>query len=155
MKTTIKYLVLLISISANAQLEQETTTYSYDNLNRLVQVVFNDNSKHDYVYDDLGNRTQLNITDSTLGIDSEVLQNTITVYPNPTESFLNVKLPDSFTSKNTSIQLYDVNGRLIVNNKPTIIDNQITINVNNLSKGVYLIHLITDNQKWSKLFIKK
>jgi|TARA_B110000495_G_C22559263_1_gene337599 YD repeat-containing protein len=153
MKTTIKYLLILISISANAQLEQKTTDYSYDNLNRLVQVVFNDNSTHNYVYDDIGNRTQLNI--ETLSIDTETLTNTITVYPNPTDSFLNIKLPDSFTSKSTYIQIYDVNGRLIVDNKPTIIDNQITINVNSLSNGVYLIHLITDSQKWSKLFIKK
>ena len=153
MKTTIKYLLILISISANAQLEQKTTDYSYDNLNRLVQVVFNDNSTHNYVYDDIGNRTQLNI--ETLSIDTETLTNTITVYPNPTDNFLNIKLPDSFTSKSTYIQIYDVNGRLIVDNKPTIIDNQITINVNSLSNGVYLIHLITDSQKWSKLFIKK
>ena len=155
MKTTIKYLLLLIGITANAQLQQETTTYSYDNLNRLVQVVFNDDSTHDYVYDDIGNRTQLNITDVTLGIDSETLQNPIIVYPNPTDSFLNIKLPDSFISQNLTIQLYDVNGRLVANSKPTITDNQITINVNTLSNGVYLLHLNNNNQKWSKLFIKK
>ncbi len=153
MKTTIKYLILLFSISVNAQLEEETTTYSYDNLNRLVQVVFNDDSTHNYVYDDLGNRTQLNI--QTLSIDEETLRNTITVYPNPTDSLLNIQLPDSFNHENTIIQLYDINGRLIVDNKPTITNSQITINVDALSNGVYLLYLKTDNQKWSKLFIKK
>ena len=56
MKTTIKYLILLISISANAQLEQKTTNYSYDNLNRLVQVVFHNGIVYEYQYDNLGNR---------------------------------------------------------------------------------------------------
>ena len=59
-----------MSISANAQLQQETTNYSYGNLNRLVQVVFNDGSTKNYVYDDLGNRTQLNI--QTLSIDKKL-----------------------------------------------------------------------------------
>ena len=110
-----KYLLILISITANAQLEQETTTYSYDNLNRLVQVVFNDGSTHNYVYDDIGNRTQLNI--ETLSIDAEILKTPIIVYPNPTDSFLNIKFPTEFNSKDIAIELYDINGRLVTNNK--------------------------------------
>ncbi len=153
MKTTIKYLILFIGISAYAQLEEAETNYNYDNLNRLVQVVFNDGSTNDYVYDDLGNRTQLNIT--TLSINEETLQNPIIVYPNPTDSFLNIKLSVSYKSENTIIKLYDINGRLITHSKPTIQNDQIAIDVNALSNGVYLLHLKADNQKWSKLFIKK
>jgi len=153
MKTTIKYLILLIGITANAQLQQETTNYSYDNLNRLVQVVFNNGSTHDYVYDDIGNRTQLNI--QTLSIDEEVLKNTITVYPNPTSNFLNIKLPQTILGKNLVIELYDINGQLITDKKPKIKNNLLIINVNSLSNGVYLLHLKNGNQKWSKLFIKK
>jgi len=149
----IKYLLLLISITTNAQLQQETTTYSYDNLNRLVQVVFNDGSTNDYVYDDIGNRTQLNI--ETLSIDTETLITPIIVYPNPTESYLNIKFPIEFNSKNIVIELYDVNGRLVTDNKSKIQDNHINIDVNSLSNGVYLLHLKSRNKKWSKLFIKK
>lgn len=155
MKTTIKYIILLICATGFAQLEQETTTYSYDNLNRLVQVVFNDNSTKNYIYDDIGNRTQLNITDSTLGVDSKVLQNPIIVYPNPTDNVLNIKFPVVFDNKKIIIELYDVNGRLITDNKSKIENNHITINVNALPNGVYLLHLKSDNSKWSKLFIKK
>ena len=153
MKTTIKYLIILIGITANAQLQQETTNYSYDNLNRLVQVVFNDGSTKNYVYDDLGNRTQLNI--QTLSIDSETLSNPIIMYPNPTDDALNVKLPQSILGKNLIIKLYDINGQLITDKKPKIENNLLIINVNSLSNGVYLLHLKNDKQKWSKLFIKK
>ena len=142
-----------MSISANAQLQQETTNYSYGNLNRLVQVVFNDGSTKNYVYDDLGNRTQLNI--QTLSIDSETLSNPIIMYPNPTDDALNVKLPQTILGKNLIIKLYDINGQLITDKKPKIENNLLIINVNSLSNGVYLLHLKNDKQKWSKLFIKK
>lgn len=153
MKTTIKYLLLLISISVNAQLEQETTTYSYDNLNRLVQVVFNDGSTNSYVYDDIGNRTQINI--ETLSIDVETLKTPIILYPNPTESFLNIKFPMEFNSKDITIELYDINGRLVSDDKSIVQENHVNIDVNALSNGVYLLHLKSDDRKWSKLFIKK
>ena len=142
-----------MSISANAQLQQETTNYSYGNLNRLVQVVFNDGSTKNYVYDDLGNRTQLNI--QTLSIDSETLSNPIIMYPNPTDDALNVKLPQTILGKNLIIKLYDINGQLITDKKPKIENNLLIINVNSLTNGVYLLHLKNDTNKWSKLFIKK
>ncbi|CAL2093139.1 conserved protein of unknown function precursor containing a T9SS type A C-terminal secretion signal [Tenacibaculum sp. 190524A02b] len=153
MKTTIKYLIFLISITVNAQLEKQEKTCSYDNLNRLVKVVFNGKTEKKYVYDDLGNRIALNI--KTLHIDTETLKNTITVYPNPTDSFLNVKLPESIIDNKTIIKLYDVNGRLIHNHQTTIKDNSANINVEELSSGVYLLHLVNGSTKYSKLFIKK
>ena len=153
MKTTIKYLLLFISISIYAQ-DQVETTYSYDNLNRLVKVVFNDGTKEkNYVYDDLGNRIALNIT--TLSINAETLKNSITVYPNPTGHFLNIQLPQTILGKKISITLYDINGKQIKNSKIEVKDNSALINVENLSKGVYLLHLINEDKKWSQLFIKK
>lgn len=152
MKKIIKYLIFLIGITANAQLVQETT-YSYDNLNRLVKVVFNAEKEKNYVYDDLGNRIKLNIT--TLNINAETLKKTISVYPNPTNSFLNIQLPQTILGNNISIILYDINGKQIKNSKIKIKDNSAFIEVENLSKGVYLLHLINEDKKWSQLFIKK
>ncbi|UAN00130.1 T9SS type A sorting domain-containing protein [Polaribacter litorisediminis] len=34
-------------------------------------------------------------------------------------------------------------------------DNSAMINVENLSKGVYLLHIENEDKKWSQLFIKK
>ncbi|WP_299223127.1 T9SS type A sorting domain-containing protein [uncultured Psychroserpens sp.] len=153
MKTKIKYLLILFGISANAQLQQETTTYSYDNLNRLVQVVFNDGSTHDYVYDNLGNRTQLNI--ETLSLDEEVLKNRIIVYPNPTNKILNIQMPTELVSNQLEIQLFDVDGKMILDHNAQIVENSISIDVSRFLSGIYLIHIKSDNKQWSKLFIKK
>ena len=154
MKTTIKYILLLIGITANAQLVQETTTYSYDYLNRLVQVVFDDGSTHNYVYDNLGNRIQLNT--QTLDIDSVTLQNAITVYPNPTKEILNIKVPESIIiNEDLTITLYDINGKIINQVKPKIIDHNLFIRVSELSIGTYIVHLKNGNNQWSQIVIKK
>ncbi|WP_026776315.1 T9SS type A sorting domain-containing protein [Polaribacter sp. Hel_I_88] len=152
MKIKIKYLFLLICISAYTQGIVETT-YEYDNLNRLVKVVFTGEKEKNYVYDDLGNRIVLNIT--TLSIDAEILKNTITVYPNPTDSFLNIQLPQTILGENISIVLYDINGKQIKKSEIKVKDNSAMINVENLSKGVYLLHIKNEDKKWSQLFIKK
>jgi YD repeat-containing protein len=152
MKKTITYIIFFFSITIYAQ-ETATTDYEYDNLNRLIKVVFNGDKEKNYVYDDLGNRIGLSI--ETLSISSETLKNTITVYPNPTDSFLTIKLPENLTNKNVVIKLYDINGKVITNHNTEIKENSALLDVKKLSKGVYLLHLISNNKNWSQIFIKK
>lgn len=156
MKKTITYITLLIGITSYAQLDQIETTYSYDNLNRLVQVVSNGESQNftrSYTYDDIGNR--LSIDAEALGIDAEVLKNTITIYPNPTDQFLNLQLPEGVAINDTRIELYDISGRLIDSPNPTIEVRNMRMNVTGLSDGVYLIRVNNRDQQWTQLFIKK
>lgn len=58
MRNIIRYIVLLTGITGYAQLETINTSYEYDNLNRLVQVVSNNDEgfENNYEYDNLGNR---------------------------------------------------------------------------------------------------
>jgi len=156
MKTTITYITLLIGITGYAQLDQIETIYSYDNLNRLVQVVSNGETNgftRSYTYDDIGNR--LSIDAEVLGIDDEVLKNMITVYPNPADQFLNIQLPQNIISSETTIELYDVSGRVIDSPNPIIQSHTMTMNVNSLSDGVYLIKVNNGSEQWAQLFIKK
>lgn len=153
MKTIIKYLLFLISITVNAQLVEETTIYSYDNLNRLVKVVFNDGDTKEYVYDNLGNRLQINM--ETLSIDSETLKNTITVYPNPTNQFININLPETIINQKVEIIIYDINGRELKTNKQQIESTTFSLDVSAFSNGVYLLRILNGDKKWSQLFIKK
>lgn len=156
MKKTITYITLLIGITSYAQLDQIETLYSYDNLNRLVQIVSNGESQNftrSYAYDDIGNR--LSIDAEVLGIDDEVLKNTITIYPNPTDQFLNLQLPEGIISSNTKVELYDISGRLIGSPNPIIEGQKMKMHVNGLSDGVYLIRVNNGEEQWSQLFIKK
>lgn len=155
MKTTIKYLLILFTIAAHAQLEQITTTYSYDNLNRLVQVVFDDGTTKNYVYDDLGNRIQLDIDTSSLSIDEASLKNAITLYPNPTSNEVTITLPHTFKDKEVQVRVFDMSGKLIISEHSEVQDQSILTHVGSLSHGVYLIRLSGNKQQWSKIIIKK
>lgn len=64
MKLILIVLFVFVTFSAQAQLEQTETSYQYDNLNRLIQVIYNDGTEVNYTYDDLGNRLTLNIEEN-------------------------------------------------------------------------------------------
>jgi len=149
----IQYILFLISVSTYAQLEQIQTQYEYDNLNRLVKVIFNDGIEKNYVYDDLGNRTQLNTT--TLSVDTETLKTTITLYPNPTNRNFRIRTPQNFNNKNVKLRIYDMNGKEIFIRNYELKDSEIEIDVGTISNGIYLLNLIHGREKWSQLFIKK
>jgi hypothetical protein len=83
-----------------------------------------------------------------VGIDDDLSsQNTITLYPNPSTSQLNIK-SEGLSIKNISI--VDLTGRTVkmVNNKSKIID------ISDLEKGTYFLRLHTDNGMVSRKFLK-
>lgn len=80
--------------------------------------------------------------------DQEILNGNINVYPNPAHDVITIEYPAGF--KKYQLQLYDALGQLVVNeqldNDPT--NNGVlthTINVGEFTKGVYIIHLQTEN----------
>ncbi len=64
MKKYIFYIIVFISLKTFAQ-----TNYQYDNLNRLIQVEYNDGTIESYNYDAEGNRLSHNITVGTATVD--------------------------------------------------------------------------------------
>ncbi|WP_430411339.1 T9SS type A sorting domain-containing protein [Kordia sp.] len=56
MKNLINILLFIIPITLFAQVHEEQRMYEYDNLNRLVKVVFYSGIVYEYNYDNLGNR---------------------------------------------------------------------------------------------------
>lgn len=73
-------------------------------------------------------------------------ENMISVYPNPTADFLNIKTDD----KVKSILVYDMAGRAI---DVKVADK--TVDVRNLETGAYLISIETSKGKSTEKFIKK
>ncbi len=72
----------------------------------------------------------------------------IKIYPNPAKDIIYIKGEDMKT-----IQLYSLDGRLVID-KIANKDN-VEININNLSSGIYYIHVTTNDSKQSKKIIKK
>jgi len=83
---------------------------------------------------------------STLTTTSFESQN-VTLYPNPFKDNIYFDLPESYN--NATINIYDIKGKLIYTGH---VKNN-TVNLNTLSNGIYLVKLISKNNK--KVTVKK
>lgn len=71
-------------------------------------------------------------------IEENVLENSISVYPNPTNNQVNIAIHNQV--KVTSIIVYDMLGKEIINTK-NINTNVVTLTSSNWNKGIYLIKI--------------
>ena len=69
-----------------------------------------------------------------------------TIYPNPVSDILNIKTQDEVLN----VMIYDISGRQI---NTRINNNQ--IDVSDLTKGFYIINVVTDRASYQQKFIKK
>lgn len=93
------------------------------------------------------------IQNSESGIEDVTLNNSVAMFPNPTEDVLHLTIENTSLQIN-EVKIYDVFGKLI---KQTTIgnDSQVVINVEDLSPGTYIIHALLSNNKTEHLkFIK-
>lgn len=84
----------------------------------------------------------------TTGINKTNFNLELFVYPNPTTSILKLKVGNQ-PFENLSFQLFDIQGKLIENNK--LMKNTTTINLEALPKSTYFLN-VTDNNKLIKTF---
>ena len=148
MKNTILTIaILLLGFTAKAQV---TVTYSYDNLHRLTQASYSNGVGIQYSYDALGNRTQETKT-STLSVEEVTKEKSFTLFPNP---FLEELQITSKEQSITQVQLYDLTGKLIQDEKVNN-QNTYTLKTNALPRSTYLITIITEKGKESYKVLKK
>jgi len=85
---------------------------------------------------------------TSLASIGELTEGDVKIYPNPTQSNATI----SWGGNNvTSLMIVNVNGQ-VVSNEDVSMTN--TYGINNLSSGVYMINLITNNnERMSKKFI--
>ncbi|MFT5890347.1 MAG: subtilisin family serine protease [Dokdonia sp.] len=123
--------LILNNVDPNPSLEGITTTGGRLNIN---------NSMMDLI----------NNCDTLLAIKDNILDNGLTIYPNPAKDIINIELPQSFTIE--SVSLYTIQGQKL---KETGFQNN-SIDISNLSKGVYILTLKTSNgTNFHKTFIKE
>ena len=61
------------------------------------------------------------------------------VYPNPASSIINIQLDETVDSKQFDVQLFDLQGRMVLEDQ-----NKTEIDISDLSKGSYILKVITD-----------
>jgi len=82
---------------------------------------------------------------------SEIKANNLSIYPNPTNGIINIKLEE--TVKNSVLKIVDVNGKDILNKK---LNKYFTsIDISKQPKGIYFIKILGTNfEKVSKIILK-
>ena len=113
-----------------------------------LSVIYAKGTSTSYAYHG-GNRgfTTLSVT---LGISENKLLS-FEMYPNPVSDVLNIQLPTG-TDK-AEVGVYDYTGRLV--STKTISSNDSTLDVQNISKGIYIIRVTTNSKIGVQRFIKK
>ncbi|MBK7855732.1 MAG: T9SS type A sorting domain-containing protein [Bacteroidetes bacterium] len=76
-----------------------------------------------------------------------------TAYPNPTIDFLNLHIMQNCTNCFYTLQFIDISGKVVFQN--TYNKEDISINIENLTSGTYLITINSTSLSMSKIFIKK
>ena len=113
-----------------------------------LSVIYAKGSGTSYAYHG-GNRgfTTLSVT---LGIPENKLLS-FEMYPNPASDVLTVQLPTG--TEKAEVSVFDYTGRLV--SSKTISSNDSTLDVQNISKGIYIIRVATNSKIGVQRFIKK
>lgn len=86
-------------------------------------------------------------------IDDNLITEAPMVYPNPFNTFIKV---ETGTIGKGVIQLSDVNGKILMEQKISSVQKSITLQLSEyLSEGVYFLSVISDNQQYTKKLIKR
>jgi hypothetical protein len=130
-------------------------------------------SQYAFTISDIGVKTiTLTVTDNSGNISSATAQlmvdgtlnavvpqsNVFVIYPIPFDSYINIILPDSYTLEVIYIQIYDLTGRAVYNQKHAVRNHNVNLeNLNKYSDGSYSINVLDGNQKviQSKHILKK
>ena len=89
----------------------------------------------------------------TLSVDENELADSLNFYPNPVQNELTIK--NSRGIQINTIELFDISGRRVKNILVNQNNTNMNINLSDLSNGVYIINIISDNGQLSKRLIKK
>lgn len=95
----------------------------------------------DTQWDQIGSHT------ITLGINDYSITNSIKIYPNPASDKLTIDLSSELMFEN--IKLYNIFGQQLLQS------DKLTIDISDLSTGLYFLEIVTNKGKGVKKFIKK
>ena len=107
---------------------------------------------YEYTGDGSGSQIGDTFWGTVLGIEDFENNLKFTISPNPVTSIINLKLSTNLIDGN--IKIFDVLGKQVLT-KELNSDNLTQINISNLSKGMYLLKVTTEENTQTKRFIKQ
>lgn len=101
-----------------------------------------------------GIRDWRDVKNSIPGEDNFINPDNIFLYPNPAISEFAVQIPIFLEEQNVELFLFNLDGKLLIHEKITSIQN--AINIQNLTSGIFIIQIKADNFTHSeRLFISR
>lgn len=91
---------------------------------------------------------------SKLAVLPAVLSTKLVVYPNPFVDVVQVNVPDVSDQTSFLLQIYDVNGRLILSQNQFLSNSTLSISLGNLPKGTYILTASSVSIKFSSVILK-
>ena len=90
-----------------------------------------------------------------LGVDSVQGEDapSVAIYPNPASDFVKLSFPEKLN--NTVVTVYDLSGKQLIQTKLNDAAEEGIININQLSKGAYILNIKSEGKNWSKKLIKE
>ena len=143
-------------------------------LSEIALSMFSQERRIEYTYDAAGNRLTRTIymssplRSATVAVDEEpeeeplpqekiysdhLNQTNIFIYPNPTKGLLRVEINDNVENKPVSLQMYDMNGRVLQQESNVV--SSVTLDLSNQPAGTYILKLTSDTEKKEWKIIKK
>lgn len=151
----ISLLVALI-IADYAAFGQTKVTYSFDKKGNLVNEKIGDQYMINYRYDAEGNLYTKTINEDTYLVETgRSLKSSVEVYPNPAESYIDIRLAGKETDIH-HIRLYDFSGRLVYKNKLLNKNaGSVRINITGLMEGLYMVEVFSNEKTYTAKFHKQ
>jgi len=107
-------------------------------------------------YDNIDGVTKchlVEITEAPVAIEEIELANNIQVAPNPASNQIKIKLNHPFSNLVRQIELYNVDGKLMKKINPGRSTSSISLELNELSNGIYIVTVKLENTTTSKRLI--
>ena len=89
------------------------------------------------------------ISQGTLGINTNVLSNLISIYPNPTKENLTI---ETNSNKEQRLEITNFIGQTIYTNS---INKKAVVNTSAFAKGMYILKLYSDKETVVRKFVKE
>ena len=134
-------------VASRANNTGDSNDYVFNASAGSLTVIWAIGSSTTYAYHSIRGATALSVS---LGISENNLLS-FEMYPNPVSDVLNIQLPTS--TEKAEVSVFDYTGRLV--SSKTISSNDKAIDVQKISKGIYMIRVAANNKIGVQRFIKK